>query len=250
MVDKWGKLSPFRITGSQFVDLATQLDNSLPKFEAQRPYDYRFQVTFDNLLKYCTNLDDLKASLTEVGRKVIREFHLIVFCPPPSGADPRYLEHVDIQCGPGGARYAIGNAPSAKDADALERAITGFRDRHSTNTLSRPWAGYLVCWALFMMLLFDTLCVSFCWSFRCPSLVPTDFWEGYRPLHIVLWVSGISIIGYVIWSYFAKDSPSGSFRHAILYVDQEPRSNVFWILVSSILIAIFCAVIVSFLMRA
>jgi hypothetical protein len=226
--------------------LAKQLDDLLPKLEAQLPNAYRFRVTLDNLLKYCRDLVELETSLKEIGRKVVREFELIVYCAPHLGADSRYFEFVTVRCGSSYARYSISNAPNVRDANALEGAIAGFRDRHSASLLFRWWVGYSLCSALLLMFFIEALLLAVCWSgLGCPSFLPSNFWEGYRPLHFVFWASSICIIAYVIWSYFTDDAPSLSFRHAILYVDKEPKNNVFWVLLGSIMIAILSAVIVS-----
>lgn len=247
MVDKWGNIGPLRITGAELLELAKQLDDLLPPLEAHLPNTYRFRVIFDNVLKYCQDFVELETSLKEIGRKVVREFELIVFCAPHLGADSRYFELVTVQCGSSYARYRISNAPNGDDANALENTIRGFRNRHSASLLFRWWVGYSVCAALLLMFFLEALLITVCWSpFGCLSPLPTNFWEGYRPLHFVFWAAGICIIAYIIWSYFTKDAPSLSFRHAILYVDKEPKNNVFWVLVVSTIIAIFGAVITSF----
>ena len=76
MVDKWGSLGPFRVTANDFVHLAEQLDNLLPKVEERAS---RFYVRLDTTSYYCKDMGDLNRLLMAVSSKVVREFALTVW---------------------------------------------------------------------------------------------------------------------------------------------------------------------------
>jgi hypothetical protein len=239
MVDKRGKLRPLRITSAEFLELASMLDESLPPTEGAS----RFHVSLGNLSDYCRDSDYLRKFLTGVGDKVVREFSLTVWSLVSPEAEPRsvrYLE-VTVVCWSWGAYYLIGNARSMLEAEGIAAAVTKFRDRHAASTFLNPTVGYYLALALVFAAFIDGLVAWSCFFPSCAGLISVGFsffWTAFRFFHILYVMCSLTIVGYIAWSYSAETPPPLSFRHSILYMDREPKNNLFWAVILAFLVSI------------
>ncbi len=249
MVDRQGGLHPLRITSAEFVELASTLDESLPRTEEGVP---RFYVWLGNLGDYCGNLDSLRKFLTRVGDKVVRQFSLSVWglvLPKAEPPEARYLQIV-VECWPWGANYKIRNARSDIEAEGLAASISKFRHRHAASPFLNPAVGYYLGIALVFAALFDGFVAWTCSSPPFAGIVPAGlsyFWTRFLLLHALYILCTFAVVGYIAWSHVTKTPPPLSFQHSILYMDREPKNNLFWAVILGFLFSIIAGVVAGLL---
>ena len=138
-----------------------------------------------------------------------------------------------------GANYVIRNATSLKEANGMADAVVGFRDRHGRSVFLIPFVGSLLVLALLTIVFIAGVAAWGCLFQSCGGLFPASFWPAFRPVDILCVVCSLAVVAYVAWSYFTKNPPSLSFRHSILYMDEEPKNSalfgVLWALIVGLL---------------
>lgn len=248
MVDKWGNLRPFRITAKDFVDLAVQLDDLLPKVKEGTS---RFHIRLDTTSDYCKDMDDLNKLLMAVSSKVVREFALTVWglvSPKAEPQDFRYLS-VSVSGSSDDAHYAVRNATSLKEANGVADRLIGFRGRHAASIFLDPFVGSLLVIALLFVAFVAGVIAWSCLFQSCGGLFPASLWQTFRPVDILCVVCSVAVAAYIVWSYFTKDPPSLSFRHSILYMDKEPKNSVLWGVLWAMIVGVLSGGLVILLLR-
>ena len=210
-----------------FVDLVLQLDRKLATPDTPCAFD----ITLERFSEDCADVGRLISFLKDIYLpRVVREFTLWI----SSSGYPRLCLHGDSMM----ARYSIYNASDTTEASSIKDVIVEFRKKHGTSRLLTWTVGLFLGVGLLFLAMVE---------FATLAMLLTG---PYRSLNFIIALCSITFLAYMTWSFFTNDPPAFSFRHTLLYMGKEPRQNVVWVLVSTILIEIVVVVLVSFIMRA
>lgn len=230
MVRVEGKLHPLRITKEDLVKLVTQLDEKLPipSMPSNVAVITEIDITIGRYSETCNGIDQLAVFLSDIRLpKVTCEFSLQI-------SKLRYRVHIFFFSST--ATYTVDGAKDVAEARSIEDIVIQFQKRHGAPRILGGVSGFGV--GIGLVILFELalgLSVRGGWSASTQR---------------VLFVTDLCLIAslaYIVWSYFTDEPPPSSFHHAILYMEKEPKNNIFWVLVSTILVAVVGAVIFSFI---
>jgi hypothetical protein len=220
-----GSIRPFRILRTDLVQLATSLHEKMMTLTSANPVS-AFDIKLERFSTKCNSIVELERFLADVHLpRVIHSMDFWIW-------ENEYC--VNIDCDFAGADYVVDGAKDISEAKSIEELIIEFRRKHKASPILSLWPGYLICTIAglgFLIL-----------SVRIPM--------SSSPVYHVFLVGAIctlSLLGYFVWASFTNETPPLSFRHFLLYMDSEPKNNVFWVLVSGILTAIVATLLTSFL---
>lgn len=221
MVSIDGSLRPFRMNIRDFIELMTQLGQKLEWLK-------ELEVTAERFSEKCKNIDEMATFLKDIHiPKVVKNFRLLTYSEPV----------IHFSFDNNSASYWIRDAADMDQARSIEDLIVAFFKKRSASRVFSPFVAVILGLLLVML--------AFSEFGEVAKHLRGDPIE-YLPLQLFMSICSITFLLYIVWSSYTDETPSFSFFHSLIYV-QEPRSNAVWILVSSILIEILIALFFTFI---
>lgn len=234
MVRIKGRLGPFRITRDQFIELVTQLDR---KMSAHTKQAKEITVTLDRFSEACSSIKDFAAFLRDIQLPtVVRQISL-------SLSSGNY--YLTLLCDTGYAEYSIDGAADVTGARSIETILLDFRNSHGAPRFMNSF------WAYFIAILLGVI-GTFDLELLLLGHLIVPAWPltlGGRVVIVSIGVCVLTLLGYIVWSFVAKEPPPFSFYHSLLYMRKEPKNSSFWILVFTLVVEAVMGSITSLLLR-
>jgi hypothetical protein len=227
LVSLEGNIPPFRITRGELFDIIVQIQRKLNSLSS--PVDY-FKITLGNFTEKCQTIEAVDTFLKDVFLpKVAKNSEVII--------DSKIIDVHFLFSGEYG-KFSIYNARDTGEARSFEDLILTFFKKHSVSRLAN---------------LFGEMLVGFTSFFACILLLKSvvqSFYFGqflaFRELYIFSSICLIALLAYIFWTTYTSDTPSFSFYHSLVWVEQ-PKTNAKWALVFTILVGVLIGYLSSLL---
>jgi hypothetical protein len=223
MVTLDGKIPPFRITRNELLELVTQIER---KIETESDRIRYFDVALGNFSQTCKDIDELRDFLKDIYLpKVVKEGSLYIFGEKIS---------IGFFFGESRASYRIIDAENTSQARSFEDLIS---------TLFRKHRASIIFDQNTMLLMFSPIVLAlFLTVYPIAHSVFVGSTLQYRGVYLFGAICTVVFLSYLIWSSYTSDTPSFSFFHSIIWIE-EPKTNVTWALISSILVGVLISFI-------
>ena len=183
------------------------------------------RVSLGNFTEECNNVSELEAFLKDIFLpKVVKEATLTI----------RANITIFLNLGDSYASYNVENARDTSQARSFEDIILTLFKKHRVSRLASPFSEIFVALSSLMAFLFTMS--PLVQSVIQGKLLP------YRGFYVFGAICILTLWAYVMWSHYTPDTPSMSFFHSIIWIEQ-PKTSAKWVFVSTILIGL----LVSFL---
>jgi hypothetical protein len=228
MVSLEGNIPPFRITRGELFDIIVQIQRKLNSLSS--PIDH-IKITLGNFTEECKTIEELDTFLKDVFLPKVAKDSQVVISSKIIDLHFRFSGET--------GKYSIYNARDTSEARSFEDLILTFFKKHRVSRVANLFLGEML---ILMMSFFA------CFSLLQPVIQSFYFGRflAYRGLYIFSAICLIALIAYIIWSNFTPDTPSFSFYHSLIWIEQ-PKTNAKWALVSTILVGIVIGYLSSFL---
>lgn len=217
MVSLEGKIPPFRITRAELFGLANQIQQRL--ISLSTPVE-SISITLGDFSEDCNNISELETFLKDYALpKVVKEARLTI----------RAEISIDINMTEDYAHFYVNNASDTSEARSFADIILTFFKNHGAprlfNKLNEAFLeGLLIPLSLILV-------IAVIASFFNGTVFP------YRGFFVFGAICLATFWAYIRWSDSTPDTPSMSFFHSIIWIEQ-PKTNVQWAFISTILVGV------------
>lgn len=223
MVSIKGDLKPFRITGEDMINLLTQLTDKVTS--------KRIELEVGRFSSTSSTIQGIKKFLRDVRLpSVASDVSVLIYGKP----------QVYIFFDKGYASYIISGASNIDEARQTEDLVVSFFEKHKTfRFLSMFPALAIGCILFFIAGLELGFYIDHLTSGRILS---------YPFLHFFVGLACSTFLVYMLWSVLTRETPSFSFVHAVMLIE-EKKSSVLWALLSTIILESVVAIVVTLITR-
>ena len=227
MVSLEGNIPPFRMTEGELFNVVVQINKKLDALSSPLKY---IDISLGNYSETCGNISELDSFMNDVYLpKVVKNADLVI-----------YSETLHFQFIFAGeyAKYYIRDAKDTSEARSFEDLILTAFKKHTVSRISNLFGEMLLVSASFLA----------CFFILIPVVKSFYFGEflAFREFYIFSAICLIAFVIYAIWTNYTPDTPSFSFYHSLIWIEQ-PKTNTKWALVLTILVGIAASYLTTLL---